>query len=236
MVGAAGGLPTRVSALLGKPAVAPAPRNELIVMGPDAPASLRVAVIGGGIAGLAAAHRIVELDPALRVDAVRGRSPPGRRAGHRPRRGISGRAKRRQLHHHDSLGPQSLPAAWAGRATGANQPGLPADVRGAAGAALPAAGRLPDDGPHAALAAGGHAHPQPAGANSARHWNTSSRRGPVDADESMAAFVRRRLGRETVRPAGRAAGERGLCGRSGETQRVGHAVAASGRWSGSTAA
>ncbi len=38
-----------------------------MVTGPNSPTPRRVAVIGGGIAGLAAAHRIVELDPACEL-------------------------------------------------------------------------------------------------------------------------------------------------------------------------
>ena len=38
-----------------------------MVISPDSPTPRRVAVIGGGIAGLAAAHRIVELDPACEL-------------------------------------------------------------------------------------------------------------------------------------------------------------------------
>ena len=135
----------------------------IIAMNSNPSSPRRIAVIGGGIAGLAAAHRLVELDPQLRADTARGRSATRRRALDRPRRRFPGRAERRQLHHHRSLGRESLQAAGPGRPTRPDQSGLPADVCRAAGTLAPPAGRLSDDGPHAALAAGGHSDPQPAG-------------------------------------------------------------------------
>ena len=181
-------------------------------------------MIGGGIAGLAAAHRLVELDPRCELTLFEA----GPRLG-----GVLSTVHEDGFQVEQSAdnfittvpwGIESLPAARAGRPACADQSGLPADVRGAPGTLASAARRLPDDGPHAALAAGGHADPQSAG---------QAPRG-VGVLHSAARGRRRRehggvrpppAGPRGVRPAGRAAGQRGLCGRSGEAQRVGHAAA-----------
>ena len=79
---------------------------------------------------------------------------------------------------------------------GPDQPGLPADVRGAAGPLAPPARRLSDDGPHAALAAGGHADLEPAGQAPGGVGVLHSAPRATTATRAWPAFVRRRLGRE----------------------------------------
>ena len=157
---------------------------------------LRVAVVGGGITGLAAAHRLVELDPGLQVTLFERRIAAGRRALDRPRERLPGRAECGQLHHHGALGPGPLQAAGAGRRSRPDQPGLPADLCGPLGPALPSAGRFHDDGPHARCGRWRSRRSSARWASFARRWSISFPPARDSADESMAAFVRRRLGRE----------------------------------------
>ena len=130
-----------------------------MVMEPDSPTPRRVAVIGGGIAGLAAAHRIVELDPACELTLFEA----GPRLG-----GVLATVHEEGFQVEQSADNFITTVPWGlnlcrrlglGDRLVANQSRLPADVRRAWGPLVPASGRLFDDGPHAALAAGGHAHP-----------------------------------------------------------------------------
>ena len=51
--------------------------NDQIAMSPQNREPARVAVIGGGIAGLAAAHRLVELAPKLDITLLEAKSRLG---------------------------------------------------------------------------------------------------------------------------------------------------------------
>ena len=184
----------------------------------------RVAVLGGGIAGLAAAHRLIELDPRSRLTLLEA----GPRLG-----GVLSTVRRDGFEVEQSADNfiTTIPwavnlcrAAGADRPTRADQPGLPADVRRPRRAALSPARRLPHDGADADVAAGRHADPQPVG-------QAPRRLGIL---HSPAAGRRRRehgrLRPPPPRPRGlrsarRAAGGRRLRGRHGEAQRRGHLAA-----------
>ena len=92
-----------------------------------------------------------------RNNAFRSLRSPGRRDFHRAPRRFSSGTQFRQLHHHHPLGRKSLQAIGPGRATHPNQSRIPADLRGPCRAVVSPARGFSDDGPHADVAAGGHA-------------------------------------------------------------------------------
>ena len=70
----------------------------------------RIAVIGGGIAGLAAAHRVVELAPTASVTLLEAGDRLGGVIGTVRARWIFDRTQRRQLYHQCAVGDRSVPA------------------------------------------------------------------------------------------------------------------------------
>ena len=75
----------------------------------------RIAVIGGGIAGLAAVNRLRELDPSCDVTLFEASGRLGGSLWTERRDGFLDRARGRKFHHECSLGRRSVPAARAGR-------------------------------------------------------------------------------------------------------------------------
>ena len=181
----------------------------------------RVAVIGGGIAGLAAAHRLLELDPNCSLTLLEA----GPRLGgvletvHEDGFQVEQSADNFittipwgiNLCKRLGLGDQLVQTNPAYRRTFVVRRGrlhrLPDGFLMMAPTQLWPLAVTPLLSPLGKLRA-------------ALEYFLPPRTDP--SDESMAGFVRRRLGREAVRSVGRAAGQCGLRGRPGEAQRVGH--------------
>ena len=85
----------------------------------------KIAIIGGGISGLAAAHRVTELAPHAEVTLFEAVRSIGGHSTHRAARWLSDRTKRRQLHHQCTGGDRSLPADRFCRSIDSDEPGKP---------------------------------------------------------------------------------------------------------------
>ena len=193
----------------------------------DPSTSRRVAVIGGGIAGLAAAHRVVELDPSCEVTLFEA----GPRLG-----GVLATVHEDGFQVEQSadnfittipwgvnlckrlgLGDQLVQTNPAYRRTlscvGGGCTALPDGFLMMAPTRLWPLAVTPILSPLGKLRAALEYFIPPRADN---------------GDESMAGVRPPPAGTRGVRPAGRAAGERGLRGRPGEAQRAGHALALSG--------
>ena len=115
--------PRRAAADAGRKRDRPDRRGARRARRPQAPSTMngdaarparRVAVVGGGITGLAAAHRLRELDPRAGSRLFEAGAAPGGVLQTDARRRLLARIRRRQLHHQRSLGrrPCAGASAW----------------------------------------------------------------------------------------------------------------------------
>jgi len=119
-------------------------------MTPAHPLPGAIAVSGGGIAGLAAAHRFVELDPGCNVtlfeagQRLGGVSPPSTKTAFQIDRAPD------NFHHHRPLGVDLCKRLGLADQLVQTNPANRRTFGRAPWAVVPAARRFPDDGPHPA--------------------------------------------------------------------------------------
>ena len=114
----------------------------------------RIAVLGGGIAGLAASHRLVELSPECRPVLLEAGSRVGGVLSTVHQSGFQIEQSADNFITTLPWGIRPVQAAGPYRAARANESRVSADLCGPGGPAAPIARRVPYDGPDAHVATG----------------------------------------------------------------------------------